>query len=567
MREYQVMGRPSVKDEFTQEHCRRLARWFDGRGRFVHHGSAPNSRERLWNCMSLLVHGAPRYRDLAQQIICRTPIDHNHFEPFAAVEILLRFPDRLQPKTARYLTRIVREHFLNTFEFRFGSADSHNFTCMGSWFLLAAGQVMDGYEWKHPLGSIPEVYTRSRIKDIGMNALYALAHLSDTRPVFSEWNSPTYSPISLHCLAKIVELIDDPEAKGLALRIEQKLWHEILGLYHPNLSLSCGPWSRAYRCDMLGQISQMRILLAYLGISKDRSVVELFDERQKDVVFHHDGDIPFMWSGPAWQMAGRFHVPCDALRELEHRRFPHRFEAAIRWKSTGHIDPKTRKFVPVQGDALPGGEGAIVQVQRKSWSLGWRTRTGIGQSFPINLHYALRPAVRTMRDVRSVTAGVLFHKAPEEWVQDQKGRPMEASNFNNEGWVEVKESPCGRLALSAHPFGQMASMPSDELSFNTFVPMHFVPVGRVELDGVPFSGSPLQCRGRRACCVVRDAGFRYEVEYEFSEPVDIVLYRWANFIRFAGFWYRGPSRLFTPQALERLGVRADFAVAGTPRGA
>jgi len=547
-----------VRAEFVREHNRRLHQWFDAAGNFRAPGTPASSRERLWNCCSLFQGTAAEVR-LANRIICATPVDHNHFEPVIAVELLLRYPKQLTPASTAHLTRMAREHLLNLFEFRFGSAEAHNFTCMGTWFLLAASQVLDGYEWKHPLGSIPAVYTKRRIHDIGMNSLYALSHLSEHRPVFSEWNSPTYTPISLHCMAKIVELIDEPEAKQLALEIELKLWREVLAFYHPELSLSCGPWSRAYRCDMLGQSSQMRVLLAYVGVSKDHSVVDVFDETQKDLLFHHDGDIPFCWSGPAWQMAGKFHVPTDALREVKRRKFPRRVDFPVQWGPSGHVDPVTKKYISVQGTAVAGGEAVISQIQRKRSALGYRSRTVMGTSFPINFHYALVPTVRSMRDVRIVTAAVVFRDTPVEWVKDQTGQPIESSGFNTEGQADVTAAKQG-LAFSVRQLPGLATMASRELSLNTFIPLHFVPVAEVTLNGRRFEGEVISIRARQALCRVVDAGVVYEIEYEFPRPVMIRLYRWAKFIRFAGFWYAGAPRRITPTELNGHVAKGRFSI-------
>jgi hypothetical protein len=563
MSNYRTLGSQRVKKEYTEAHCRRLAgEWFNAAGEFLPSSTPPSTRERLWNCMSLLGHGDAKYARLAASIILKTPIDHNHFEGIAAVEVLIRFGNRLGRKVCAYLEEIVRAHLLNLMEVRFGGPGTNNFTCMTTWFLLAAGQVIDRYEFKHPLGSVPEVYTGSRVRAMGMNALRALAHHSEHEPVFGEFNSPTYTPISLHSLAKIVELIDDPDAKRLALEIELKLWREVLGLYHPNLGLACGPYSRSYRIDVLGQNSQMRILMCYVGLSKDRSVVKLFDEGLEDLLFHHDGDVPFAWSGPAWQMATEFHAPADAIEAMRSRRFPQRFEAPIYWGPFGHIMPKNKKYISVQGDCLPGGRGEIVQTQHANWSLGYRSQSLMGHSFPILFHYALHHKVRTMQDVRTVTAAVMFHGTPREWVPDQTGQSIEAGNFNHEGKLSVHETK-GGLAFDGRCLGEWASIATGELSVNAFVPTHFVPVSKVTLNGKPFDGAPIRVNSKRAVCRVEDAGFVYEIAFTFPAAVDIQLHRWANFIRFAGFLYKGHKKRFTAKELDATTLRGRFRVIAT----
>jgi hypothetical protein len=146
-----------------------------------------------------------------------------------------------------------------------------------------------------------------------------------------------------------------------------------------------------------------------------------------------------------------------------------------------------------------------------------------------------------------------------EWVPDQTGKPMEASNFNNEGRVEVAGS--GRqLTFSARPLPELAAMPSDELSFNSFIALHFAPVTRAWLNGRPYTGVALSIRGRRARCRVEDAGVAFEIECAFAQPVEIRLYRWANFLRLAGFWYSGRPRLFGAGELGKFSVKGSFSV-------
>lgn len=563
MNRYERMGNQAVKREFTLEHCKRLETWFNKEGEFVRFGTPPSSRERFWNCFSLLGHGGKTYRDLAQQIILKTPIDHNHFEPIAAVELMVAWKRKLTPQAYAHLEEIVRAHYVNMLEVRMASAAVHNFTCMTTWFLLAAAQVLDGIRWDHPLGSMPEVYTQDRLWNIGLNALHALAHLNGRDPVIHEWNSPTYTPISLMALAKIVEFIGNREARDLALKIETDIWRHVLAMTHPKLGLNCGPHSRAYRVDVLGQNSQARILLAYLGLSNDRSVEDLFDEAQEGLIFHHDGDVPFTWSGPAWQMTTKYHVPANALREYRRRRFPSSFSAPVHWDAFGHIDRKQKKYISLQGGLLAGGEAQIAQTQFPRACLGYRSTAKMGHSFPIHWQYALSKNVRSMRDVRNVLAGVFFRQAPAEWVTDQAGGQMEAGNFNNEGSVEVRGKETD-LRFRAAPFEELAPLPSDEISINSFVPLHFANIGEVKLSGTPYNGEPLAFKGKSAKLRIRDGEAEYEIVYLFPKAVEIRLYRWANFLRFAGFLYRGRARTFTASALRGLTCRGRFRILKMP---
>lgn len=555
---YQTLGRERVKREWIEADCLRLERWFNQQGEWVGEFPMTDTRSRLWYCLDLLAHGDPKYQALANQVILKTGIDENHFEPFAAVELLLRFPDKLTPKAAAWLRRICAEHYLNSLEVRCGGPGTNNFTCMSTWFLLAAAQVLDGYRWDHPLASIPQVYTRERMQAIGRNALAALCYWGEHQVVLDEWNSPTYTPICAFCMAKIWELVDDPRARQMALGFELNVWRQILALYHPQLGVSCGPYGRAYRQDMLGFATQMRVMLCYVGISKDRSILRMLEEAQLPQV-PPDPDAAFRYAGFAWEVANKYHVPLDALEELKHRQYPHRAAAPIRWDSFGYIDPQQHKYVSVQGHALPAGEAEIVQVQQPTWSLGWRTLSTLGHSFPMHLQYGLRSPVKSLRDLRSVTMGVAFHNTPQEWQTNWRGVRVECPNFNNEGRVEVREER-GGLAFTARPFPELAGLPSAELSVNSFLPEHFATVEQVTLDGERYTGQALTRHARQAVLRVRDAGMEYTIAYSFPRAVEIRLYRWGHFLRFAGFWYRGKKRFFTPEELSQFSARGRLTV-------
>ena len=120
--------------------------------------------------------------------------------------------------------------------------------------------------------------------------------------------------------------------------------------------------------------------------------------------------------------------------------------------------------------------------------------------------------------------------------------------------MEVTEE-CGGFSFRASPLVEFAPLPADELSLSSFVPLHFAPVGEVTLNGRAFSGEAVTIRTRNACFRVRDADFEYELTYRCPQAVEMVLYRWANFIRLTAFWYRGEARLFDPGELA--GMRVD----------
>lgn len=63
----------------------------------------------------------------------------------------------------------------------------------------------------------------------------------------SEYNSPTYTVVTLKELARIREHVKDPEARGLAEEVYRRAWEEIAEHFHPPTRQWAGPHSRSYR--------------------------------------------------------------------------------------------------------------------------------------------------------------------------------------------------------------------------------------------------------------------------------------------------------------------------------
>jgi hypothetical protein len=52
----------------------------------------------------------------------------------------------------------------------------------------------------------------------------------------------------------------------------------------------------------------------------------------------------------------------------------------------------------------------------------------------------------------------------------------------------------------------------------------------------------------------------YEIEYVFPQAVEIKVYRWAHFVRFAGFWYEGKRKFLTAEELKKFSARGRVRV-------
>jgi hypothetical protein len=70
--------------------------------------------------------------------------------------------------------------------------------------------------------------------------------------VNTEYSSQAYCFLQIEPIAMIAELTKDEEIRKLALKIEERLWIDVLGHYHLPSGKMAGPWSRSYQWDMRG---------------------------------------------------------------------------------------------------------------------------------------------------------------------------------------------------------------------------------------------------------------------------------------------------------------------------
>jgi hypothetical protein len=553
-------GNVAVRREFVEAHCRHLHRWYDAQGRWRDAAPAPDSRETLWHATSLLSRGADDDLRLASRVVRRMPMEYNGFTPVIAADILLHHDARLDAATRKHLLDVLGQYIVYVIEWRFAGDGLMNVAAMDSYCMLAASRVLkDGYRFEHRYAAAPCVYNSHRLETLALNGARLLDYGHSRGQLTGEYNSPTYTPITLMALAKMVEATEPGSATHeLALRAEQVIWRETLAFYHPNLGVSTGPYSRAYLADITGQLSLLRALLCYVDIGHDRSVPKLIDEPHPDLVLHHLGNRPFTWANVAWLLTTRYHLPRDAR--------PRPLTAGKTRSTQGiaHWSPFGRKvndrFMPVQGDLLAGGSTQVVQHQRAHWSVGWHTRMGMtGINYPIHLHYGLKPRVRSMMDVRHVTCGIVLQDRHEPYLDGAYGQPAQRDIIQQAGDVTVTGSQ-RKLNFVARPLHRLSVLPTSEWSVNTLITSHFTPIANITLDGQRYDGTPIERRAREVCCRVEEAGFAYEIRYRASKALTLRLLPWGKFVRLAAFWYEGPRRMLSERTLRSFVVRGSLSV-------
>ena len=95
-----------------------------------------------------------------------------------------------------------------------------------------------------------ELLNDSDLKQYAQDRLTRLARAIDETGGFSEYNSPTYSNVTIANLTRIRMYVKDAAARKLALAIEERAWLHLSRHWHPPTRQLAGPMSRCYSTDI-----------------------------------------------------------------------------------------------------------------------------------------------------------------------------------------------------------------------------------------------------------------------------------------------------------------------------
>ena len=479
--------------------------WYDADGNWIADTTPAATRERYWLSLALYAAGD---NALADAIIRRgeTHISHlnaenttSSFDIFhsnIATALLVAHRQQMAPDVREKLEFLSRESF------GFGPGDrqpdyqfhgyNDNMPAKAAMGLILGGELLgDAGAVEHGLWSLRQL--RAQLARRGIN---------------SEYNSPTYSPLTIHAMSEIKEHARNAQAREIAGQIEERLWIDLAARFHPETGVLAGPYARAYTCDTLAHLSSVAGLLWFVLGEEARPSPLLLFEPDHDLVLHHQGDVAFNVAQLCWYASGAYHVP-DAARELFARKqYP--FRAAATFE---------------EGDAgpdFPAHSGRIETFLRADFTLGTSDTLLLSgeQTMGYFVTYKQRETVESFRDVGTVfTKMVVNDDAPGFAPPTPFANCGEQDNLDNRSNWRALQSDATALVLT-HPhlslggqsdadeYQQKPALPLSRLSELVIFPSHFhradeIIVGgaaRATWSGAAAHGEWIVCR--RGCLLV-----------------------------------------------------------------
>lgn len=349
----------------------------------------PPYREVVW-CLPALFSGGAEYIELANRMITKyhdassladdpNVVNHqsqkfNIFQSNAFCELYNDYGQSMS-ESAREVVMWHVQQVPKTFK---GSAQpdfvfrgcNDNMPAMATCGLVLAGQILDD---------------KQAIEHARWN-LMQLGNMLSRCAWMGEYNSPTYTPVTLRSMAKIVEVAQDTQIRDLALQIEHRLWAEVLLHFHPGTFQQAGPMSRAYAVNRAGHNYNLQCLLWYaLGEElTGRDLIKSFFEPNGKQVIHFNG-CPYQSAAEFCHLINtKLHLPDSLLHLVHSRQYPARIQGRSEQSRS----------------CLAGAQVQTQTYMQQDYSLGTVNYPFVNahQTCSLHLTYAWHEDVKTFQD-------------------------------------------------------------------------------------------------------------------------------------------------------------------------
>jgi len=428
-------------------------------------------RQRMWHAMSLLAGDEAHARRANAMLRHLLPRQPDHFWASGVTSILARFGDRLDDDLREGLRRNLSAVLAREAEQRFRGYND-NFPAMAALSAIVGGELCGD---KQAVAG-------------GLANLESLRRLLTRRGCLTEYASPTYSAITLTCLAEIVELSSKDTACELALAGEHRVWIELASRFHPGTSSVAGPHSRAYMVDMVAHVHNAHVAMyqAFGEAVFVNPVTCMFSPVEGQAI--HGGSGLGMGHG-AWQTVPTYHPPPAAIELALDKPLPITVRADTEqagfprnvWEPRPHPDTPYAEFA--------AGPAHLVTHLTEDYALGTASRVCMDgyQCTPFHLAYRRRRPTE-QRPARLQDVATLFARYLQRDIEPNRHRHLSDEGryitAQHESTAVVAAWP--KLGWGSTPANPDATeSPTDTLKLSLMIPAFWGGPDEVWLGDAP----------------------------------------------------------------------------------
>jgi len=428
--------------EFFSRTAKVATTWFDAEGQWLPLSTPASTRDRYWLCFALYAQGATNLADAVIRAGRTHGVAHGGmadrsfdiFHTNIACVLLIKHRSRMAPDVVEMLEQVVRKGlcFLpgnRQPDYQFHGYND-NMPAKATMGIILGGEMLGDHD----------------AVEHGLWNLRSLRNMLFRRGINSEYNSPSYTPLTIHAMAEIAHHARNKEARDLALKIEHRLWLDLAARFHPEIGIVSGPYSRAYNCDTIAHLSSVSVLIWFvLGDLSRPSILEIFNS-EHGFVLHQKGDLPHNIMNRCWTASGNYHVPPAALRMFASKSYPFR---AVATAEAGDGGPD-----------VPAGPVRIETYLQKDYTVGTSSTHFLSgeQSMTYFATFKRKSEVNSFRDI-----GTIFHKftandeAPGlvQFATDNAGNA-----YTNFGEQDNLDSRCHMLTLQSDSTVMLHTQPA-----------------------------------------------------------------------------------------------------------
>ncbi len=280
----------------------------------------------------------------------------------------------------------------------------------------------------------------------------------------SEFNSSTYSPITIANLAQIAGNVKDPAVKTLARQCEARLWTELLLHFHPATKRSGGPNCRSYAVDLAGHPHSLQALL-WLIFGEEISGHDIINSFFADTpdpmqVVHFHGNFMQNIAEMTDFFSPEFEVP------------PHLAELAVKRNYPALTRGRAESMIRYSGMA---GEYHTQSYMEEEFSLG-TVDTPLcngDQTTQFYATYKLHPKVRDYRDSASIFSRFFTSELNMSTLKkSEDGNFASDHNTPANGWHYVLQHQNIAAVLSLAEL-KIAPLTTTKLELDVIFPAHY----------------------------------------------------------------------------------------------
>ena len=410
-----------------------IARWFDAKAL----EKTPGSRE---------THGS----------------DFGIFQSNTMIDLYHRFHDLVTPEAEKVM-RVHIEHGTRTFggsgqcDTKFHGAND-NMPMLATQGLIFSGEILGN---------------KDALRQ-GIWNLNQLRLLLSRTAWLSEFNSSTYSMVTLSHAGQLATWSHTPEVRELALEIEHRLWAEVLLHFHPPTFMQAGPQSRAYEVDYAGHTHAMQLVFWLVfgpELSGRDPIRSMFQPDGREVI-HFEG-CPYQSIAEFVHfVAGDFHLPVELAELIDHRQYPARLRG--RAEAMGNYE-------------LSGNVYHTETYMEEEFSLGTSNvpMGGGEQSATFYATYKLKPVVKDFRDASVVFFKYLTKEVDHGAMSRSFDGGFEGEQFfSNQGWAKaIQKDNVGLLLIT--PNLRNNPVETDTLRLDLLFPAHYGNILRTVIGDGP----------------------------------------------------------------------------------